>query len=173
MPLRESILLWGEILCLGGESAEGDHLPGAATDGRVRVDPPAIETRIRQVMRRMTPAGMMRMVSGLQAYLSLLGMELVIAVNDIVQRAPNEERVFGPDDTTVLTQTGRPREPGGEDDKPPSKRPRGPKGSSRRRRVVRRRRSIAAYYHEVSMSCTSTKEAPRSGQRKPPDPCDR
>ena len=51
-------------------------------DGRVRVAPPAVETRIRQVMRRMTPAGMMRVVSGLQAYLSVLGMEPVIAVND-------------------------------------------------------------------------------------------
>ena len=33
---------------------------------------------------------------GLHAYMSILGMELVMAVNDVVQRAQNGERGFGP-----------------------------------------------------------------------------
>ena len=138
MLLREA-LSRGEILCLGGETAEGHHLPGSVTDGRVRVAPPAIAARITQVMTRMMPSGMMRMVAGLQAYLSVLGMELVIAVNDVVQRAQNGERGFAPGDTVVLMPRGRPG--GHEEDPPEKKRPRSTKGLSRRRRMMRRRRS--------------------------------
>ena len=103
------MLLWGEILCLGGEQAEGDQLPGAVVDRGVKVAPPAIAARIRQVMKRVTQTGTIRMAAGLQAYLSVLGMELVVAVNDAVQRAQNGEKAFWPDDTTVSMQQGRPR----------------------------------------------------------------
>ena len=151
MPLREAVLIWGGILCIGGETAQRDHLPGAVADGRVRVSPRSLEARVTQVLRRMSPAGMMRMMAGLHAFLSILQMELVVAVNDVVQRAQNGERGFGPDNATVLMQTGR------------GKRNRSGRDGCRRR-MMRRRRSAVAYYYEVASCSTTTRDAPRWGQ---------
>ena len=72
---------------------------------------------------------------GLHAYTSILGMELVMAVNDVVTRAQNCERGFGP-------QTSGTRRNRDTEDQPPPKRPRAPGNIRRRRRVVRRRRSV-------------------------------
>ena len=166
MPLREAVLIWGEILCIGGETAQGDHLPGAVAAGRVRVSPRSLDARVTQVLRRMSPAGMMRMMAGLHAFLSILQMELVVAVNDVVQRAQNGERGFGPDDATVLMQTGRgKRNRSGKDgESPPPTRPKLAKGNGRRRRMMRRRRSAVAYYYEVASCSATTRGAPRWGQ---------
>ena len=105
------------------------------------------------------------MVAGLQAYLSVLGMELVIAVNAVVQRAQNGERGFAPEDAMVLMQRNRPNGQRRDQDSPERKRPRTAKEIRRRRRLARRRRSAVAYFYEVAQSSVTTRGAPRWGQQ--------
>ena len=90
MPLREAVLLWGEILDLGGPMNAGGLIPGAVGPTGVAVMPATTRDTIGRAMRRMNPAGMARMALAVQAYLSVLGMAMVTAVDEEIQPAQRE-----------------------------------------------------------------------------------